>query len=568
LNFYAAQESPAHWLISGKTSIISPNSGSPVKIQCRLHLGNNQWIVAAWDGTNFIMVKIQVTGAGTYDWISTLYQTSAEVPPACLIEATFTESCFVGIQPGKDAFPVNLWTLEAMEPRDDITCVHDGKNNFCVGWENSTLSCYGSGSECLENSCSQDSDCAVDSQGSPNEMWKVRCVERGSFLYAGDMCEEFEDAPGHFIFDAATESCGIPELSPSLPENKGKCTIGASQVVPGCKPKLVKNGYQCSTGQVVGSFGKINPPNRHQGRRSLGGDGTLESCVKVWSTDPNCCGTRIDFDEVTGQCYCADTGSQYNWWCQDDRIEPQQPIPSQYGRDAGRTDTRAVYDIGHCVNPYLHDCPVDPGEYKGDPCKNLVSATLNPAKYSNLGDQGPDAGDGLLFPDVTEVKGESVDLQIVAPGFQSFKAEKNGATNGIGNINVLSGTSTEVVFKFINKNEEEVDVEGLAVTFLDLDEGKRGRSRTTVSSCEATDLNVGSELKKSEEDSCLSTSSAKKGNAANNPQSLDGLTEDHKSRAATFMFSGGSTFKFQIGLSAGPKGRNVNFVLSPVLGCD
>jgi len=406
--------------------------------------------------------------------------------------------------------------------------------------------------------------------GSPNEKWKVECMERGALLWAGDMCDEFEDAPGYFVFDAATDSCGIKELSPELAENKGKCTIGKDQLVPGCKPKLVKKGYECSTIQLAGSNGKINPPNRHQGRKGgLGSSTTLERCLELWSTSPHCCGTRIDWDEITGDCGCADNGNQYNWWCQDDRIEPQKPLAQWWGKqNTGRTDTTGVYDIGHCVNTFLHDCPVDPGEYKGDPCKSVVSATLNPAKYSNLGGQGPDAGDGILFPDVTEVKGESVDLWIVAPDFQSFKAEKNGATNGIGNLNVLSGTSAEVTFRLINKNEEEVNVEGLAVTFLDLDEGKRGRSRTTVSSCDATVLHVGSELTRADTDNCLSTSSAKKGNDANNPPSLDGITEDHKTRAATFMFSGGSEFKFQIGLSAGPKGRNVNFVLSPVLGCD
>lgn len=369
-----------------------------------------------------------------------------------------------------------------------------------------------------------------------------------------DSCAELEDSPGSYVFDAGTESCGIADKSPEVVGRQ--CTIRHYGLAEGCKPNLVKENTRCDTPNLVGKLS--------QGWWNIGRADTVEECmVLLFKDQANCCGMRFDFNPRLKQCGCARRIAQPNWWCQDERFVPAKS-------DAPET---AVYDASHCyTNPHNLECPIDPGYYKADPCKKLLTVDLNKPQISNLGGQGPDAGDeGMLFADAAGSNGQSLDLKVSAPGLKSHKPAKNSAAGGLGTINLKAGkngSSAELTFALVTKDGASVELEAFAITFLDLDEAKRGKCRTTLTACGADKLTAGAELSTSVVDQCQTVASSMFGTAANNPESLDGLTDNHKLRAATFMFPKGTEFKVKMDLSKGPGGRNLLFAIAPVLGCE
>ena len=64
----------------------------------------DEWIVGVVDGPFLKMVRFQVTGPTSFDWISTKYDINYNA--SCL--TTFSESCYVGGNAGKVSYLVQL----------------------------------------------------------------------------------------------------------------------------------------------------------------------------------------------------------------------------------------------------------------------------------------------------------------------------------------------------------------------------------------------------------------------------------------------------------------------------
>ena len=85
----------------------SINSGNPVPATISFQVPNEDaWIVGVHDDTYLKMVKLRVTGANSYDWISTKSLSDGSYPDSCL--TSFTESCFKGDDGSENFYEVKL----------------------------------------------------------------------------------------------------------------------------------------------------------------------------------------------------------------------------------------------------------------------------------------------------------------------------------------------------------------------------------------------------------------------------------------------------------------------------
>lgn len=179
---------------------------------------------------------------------------------------------------------------------------------------------------------------------------------------------------------------------------------------------------------------------------------------------------------------------------------------------------------------------------------------------------------GVLFPSAGMIQGVSVDIKMVAVGlYTPFNAAVNGVSGSLGTVSLKLGSSATFDFLLLKSGTTDpVSVDGMSITFLDVDEGKRGRGRATIKVCDAAvSLPDVTELSLKNDGSCTSISSSRKGSAKDNPTSTASLTEVQKKKMVTVNYGAGS--KFRVSLALAPKGktgRNFNFAFEPVVDCD
>lgn len=205
-------------------------------------------------------------------------------------------------------------------------------------------------------------------------------------------------------------------------------------------------------------------------------------------------------------------------------------------------------------------------------CDANPTLQLKTPEYSNLGGQGPDASEkGLLFPKAGMINGVAVDIKMTAVGaYEPFKAAVNGLAGSLGAVNLKVGSSATFDFTLLESGTANpVSVNGMSITFLDVDEGKRGRQRATITVCDAAvSLPAETELTVTKDGSCSSVASSKKGSGKDNPTSTAGLTDVQKKKIVSFNYGAGSTFRAAMSLAPkGKAGRNFNFAFEPVVDC-
>jgi len=220
------------------------------------------------------------------------------------------------------------------------------------------------------------------------------------------------------------------------------------------------------------------------------------------------------------------------------------------------------------------DGPKPPVNCEPNPVLSLTSVS-----NSNLGDMGPDSGEqNMRFTKVGKVNGVDVDLTLTVTNdnYSAFDAGNNGLTGSLGTVNLLSNTKAEVDFALVeSETNNVVEVDGFSITWLDVDEGKRGRQRSTVTACNVeTSLDASTELTSATAGSCTSVSSSKKGTKKDNPSSADNLTDVQKAKTVTMKYGAGSIFRSSLsiggpaaGRSGRKSGRNFNFVIGATIDC-
>jgi len=201
------------------------------------------------------------------------------------------------------------------------------------------------------------------------------------------------------------------------------------------------------------------------------------------------------------------------------------------------------------------------------------SSTMNTLSIvqNNLGGAGPDQGaEEIRYSKAANINGQSVDLVITADGQYSPKnVEATGVAGSMGSINVKCGTAVTLIFSVVNSDTgAAVSIDDVALSWYDLDEGKKGRGRASVTGCGdglLTDSNT--ELAVAQLGSCWSATSSTQGNEADNPSDQFSLTRQQRARVATFPYSGVSSFTSTLNVERGYGARNFLFAVEPAVAC-
>jgi hypothetical protein len=106
-------------------------------------------------------------------------------------------------------------------------------------------------------------------------------------------------------------------------------------------------------------------------------------------------------------------------------------------------------------------------------------------------------------------------------------------------------------------------------SFLDLDQGKKGKQQESVEVCGAVNAVVSdtTELQQSSNGNCLKFTSSTWGNGKDNPQSPETMSDVQRARAVAFQIAG-SSFQAKLGVTGkGANPRKFMFAGHPSLAC-
>jgi len=218
---------------------------------------------------------------------------------------------------------------------------------------------------------------------------------------------------------------------------------------------------------------------------------------------------------------------------------------------------------------------VDAGDTCGLPtdiCTNSVKLNTMTVSQNNLAGDGPDSGlEEVRYSKAAAVGGKVIDLVVKAVGGSyTGNADKNGKHGEFGQVNMKSGANVELEFSFVDTSSgEPVTLDAVALSFFDLDEGKKGKSRTTITACEARNaiLTTNTELSVARPENCYAVASTQHGRAANNPSSPLRLSADQAGRSVTFDFEKVSSLRVTLAISKGFGQRNTFWAFEPALAC-
>jgi len=205
-------------------------------------------------------------------------------------------------------------------------------------------------------------------------------------------------------------------------------------------------------------------------------------------------------------------------------------------------------------------------------CTEAVKMNTLTVTQNNFGGVGPDEGvEEIRYSNAAVVNGRAVDLVLTTDGtFTTHKPSANGNAGPFGKLNVKCGTSVTVNMKVVDsENGQPVTLDSVALTWYDLDEGKREKGRATVNACGSTGAIVSenTELTVVREGECSSATSSVPGTGKDNPTSPHQLDSVQIARAVTFPFKGVSEWSSTLSLAKGYKGRNFLFAIEPSVAC-
>jgi len=195
---------------------------------------------------------------------------------------------------------------------------------------------------------------------------------------------------------------------------------------------------------------------------------------------------------------------------------------------------------------------------------------------NNLGGQGPDQGaEEIRYKNALSFDGKTVDIVLTAKDEYALgKAKDNGVEGKIGRVAVTCGSSTNFEFKFEDSTTgDAVPVDNVAVTFYDLDEGKKGRGKETVSMCSPDEVYTMSdtELVSSTTGDCHDFASSAAGTGKDNPKDPSDLSAEQLAKSVTYSFSGQSALSWKASVGSGCKGkikqRVFMFAFVPAVAC-
>jgi hypothetical protein len=207
-------------------------------------------------------------------------------------------------------------------------------------------------------------------------------------------------------------------------------------------------------------------------------------------------------------------------------------------------------------------------------CSQATSVDLSNVVQNNLGGAGPAAGDEeIRYKNAIDVDGKKVDVVLTAENaYSTPKSSINGVTiGGFGRFTMKAKTSTKFKFSFLDaETNAPVAIQDLALTFYDMDQGRKGKQVESVKACGAQEAFVTSdtELELQSEGVCHTLTSTERGTGKDNPERPDELTKVQAARSVTFEFHKRASISFEASISrTGRSPRPFLFSFVPQVAC-
>jgi len=180
--------------------------------------------------------------------------------------------------------------------------------------------------------------------------------------------------------------------------------------------------------------------------------------------------------------------------------------------------------------------------------ENRLHFSLNRQTANNLGGMGPNFEDKpvIMFKNVFPKSGRKINLIIANKSeYIPHNSSRNGAFHKLNQINLKSGTSVDLVFKFIEKvggEYDEAETPDFAFSVLDLDHGSLKGAKEIVRVKGAAYSNV------TDDTECRligesAYEASEEGTIADNPRNPFWLTDLQKRRSVSFTFKNVAKFR-------------------------
>lgn len=184
------------------------------------------------------------------------------------------------------------------------------------------------------------------------------------------------------------------------------------------------------------------------------------------------------------------------------------------------------------------------------------------------------SGGELRYGSALTQNGQIMDMVVKAKGMDctgKMSDAKNGAKNKqIGTLGVKAGTSTTFEFTFVEHSTSiAVAPQSLVMTFLDIDQGKKGKQRESVEVCNGANaiMTDDTELEFSSHGDCIKVLSSTAGTGKDNPDNLEAMSQSQRKRTVAFPVQG-SSFTATLGVAKrGSNPRKFLFAGHPSVAC-
>jgi len=244
--------------------------------------------------------------------------------------------------------------------------------------------------------------------------------------------------------------------------------------------------------------------------------------------------------------------------------------------DASQEAVEEAEDEEHAENPQpvcaVSDDTCDPANVCCNALKDQSTLNFGNVVQNNVCGDGDGARE-LRFGSVLTQDGQTMDLVVKPVDHVCGRAtnDRNGMKSEmLATLAVQAGRDATFDFQFVASGTDTLATpKSVVFSFLDLDQGKKGKQQESVEVCGAANAVVTdtTELQQSENGSCLKFTSSTWGNGKDNPNSPDTMSEVQRNRAVAFQITG-SSFRATLGVTGkGANPRKFLFAGHPSIAC-
>lgn len=244
--------------------------------------------------------------------------------------------------------------------------------------------------------------------------------------------------------------------------------------------------------------------------------------------------------------------------------------------DASQEAVQEAEDEEHAENPQpvcaVSDDTCDPASFCCDALKDQSTLSFGTVLQNNLCGDG-DGAQELRFGSVLTQGGQTMDLVVTPVNHDCGRAtnDRNGhKSDMLANLAVQAGREGTFDFTFVVAGTDTpATPKSVVFSFLDLDQGKKGKQQESVEVCGTANAVVTdtTELQQSSNGNCLKFTSSTWGNGKDNPNSPDTMSQVQRNRAVAYQVTG-SSIRVTLGVTGkGSNPRKFLFAGHPSIAC-